>query len=243
MYFGKTANSNIGYMQKLCRLAFMASLIGAGAFVYLPIGPVPVTFQDFFVVLAGLALGAKRGALAVLLYILAGALGLPIFSGGRAGLGHLLSPTAGYLAGFVFLAFFSGLGACFTRKFMEKTAPTNDAKAKPEDQKNIGEEAEFKSSSKAEYKSSSDSTESFVAVVRENLYARYKPLAIALAFVLLGLVCLYFFGAIWLSHSLEMSFAKAFSVGVLPFLPFGISKSLLAVLLWDKLIRRGILPR
>ncbi len=235
MYFGKAANSNIGYMQKLCWLAFMASLIGAGAFVYLPIGPVPVTFQDFFVVLAGLALGAKRGALAVLLYILAGALGLPIFSGGRAGLGHLLSPTAGYLAGFVFLAFFSGLGAYFTRKFMEKTAPTNNAKAKPEDQKSIGEEAEYKSNSEAK--------ESFVAVVKENLYARYKPLAIALAFVLLGLVCLYFFGAIWLSHSLEMSFTEAFSVGVLPFLPFGISKSLLAVLLWDKLIRRGILPR
>src|SRR3546814_8872808 len=57
-------------------------------------GPVPITLQTFAVLLAGAALGAVRGFLAVLLYIAVGAAGVPIFSGGAAGLGVLSGPTA-----------------------------------------------------------------------------------------------------------------------------------------------------
>lgn len=63
-------------------------------------GPVPVTLQTFGVLLSGAVLGARRGFLAALLYVVAGAAGLPIFSGGAAGLAVLTGPSAGYLVGF-----------------------------------------------------------------------------------------------------------------------------------------------
>lgn len=63
-------------------------------------GPVPITLQTFAVLLSGAVLGMRRGFLAALLYIAAGAAGLPIFSGGAAGLAVLTGPSAGYLVGF-----------------------------------------------------------------------------------------------------------------------------------------------
>ena len=96
-------------IHRLTWTALMAALIGAGAYANLPIGPVPVSLQTFFVTLAGFALGPKRGALAVALYLLAGTIGLPVFAGGKSGLGHLLGPTGGFLFGFLAMAFVSGL--------------------------------------------------------------------------------------------------------------------------------------
>lgn len=63
-------------------------------------GLVPITLQTFAVLLSGAVLGARRGFLAVLLYLLVGAAGLPVFSGGSAGLGVFAGPTVGYLIGF-----------------------------------------------------------------------------------------------------------------------------------------------
>jgi biotin transport system substrate-specific component len=63
-------------------------------------GPVPITLQTFAVLLSGAILGARRGLLATLLYIMAGAAGLPVFSGGTAGLAVLTGPSVGYIIGF-----------------------------------------------------------------------------------------------------------------------------------------------
>lgn len=71
-------------------------------------GPVPITLQTFAVLLCGAVLGARRGFLAVLLYVVVGAAGLPVFSGGAGGLGVLAGPTAGYLVGFPFAAALCG---------------------------------------------------------------------------------------------------------------------------------------
>lgn len=71
-------------------------------------GPVPITLQTFGVLLAGAVLGAKRGFLAVLLYVLLGVAGLPIFADGRSGLAVLTSPSGGYLAGFALAAALCG---------------------------------------------------------------------------------------------------------------------------------------
>ena len=62
---------------------------------------VPITLQTFAVVLAGLVLGARRGAAAIALYLLVGLVGFPVFAGGRGGLGVLAGPTVGYLLAFV----------------------------------------------------------------------------------------------------------------------------------------------
>ena len=63
-------------------------------------GPVPITLQTFAVSLGGAVLGAKRGFLAALLYLALGAAGLPIFSGGSAGIAPFAGPTVGYLIAF-----------------------------------------------------------------------------------------------------------------------------------------------
>ena len=65
--------------------------------VPLPFSPVPVTGQTFGIMLIGLLLGKKRGVMAVTLMLLLGAAGVPVFSGGRAGLSILVGPTGGYL--------------------------------------------------------------------------------------------------------------------------------------------------
>jgi len=102
-------NNSLTDLHMLVWTALMAATIGAGAFLIVPIGPVPVSMQPFFVFLAGYVLGPRRGAMAVGLYLLAGTIGLPVFSGGKSGLGHLFGPTGGYLFGFVLSAWLCGM--------------------------------------------------------------------------------------------------------------------------------------
>ncbi len=74
----------------------------------LPFSPVPVTFQTCTVLLAGAVLGSRLGAVSVLVYLTQGAIGLPFFAKGGAGLSYLRGVTAGYLVGFVCMAFITG---------------------------------------------------------------------------------------------------------------------------------------
>jgi biotin transport system substrate-specific component len=94
-------------------IALFAALTAAGTFVALPLpfSPVPVALQNLFAVLAGLCLGPFAGSLSVALYLVAGALGAPVFAGASGGLARLLGPTGGYLLGYLFAAFVGGLVA------------------------------------------------------------------------------------------------------------------------------------
>jgi biotin transport system substrate-specific component len=74
----------------------------------LPIGLVPVTLQTFVVLLSGILLGSKRGAVAQIAYVSAGVAGVPWFSSG-GGWQYIFSPTFGYLLGFIFAAYVVGL--------------------------------------------------------------------------------------------------------------------------------------
>jgi biotin transport system substrate-specific component len=89
-----------------------ASMFGAmtavGAYIIIPLPPVPITLQTFFVSLTGALLGGSLGALSQVVYILLGAIGLPVFAGGKAGFGVLIGPTGGYLTGFIAGAFVTG---------------------------------------------------------------------------------------------------------------------------------------
>jgi biotin transport system substrate-specific component len=89
-----------------CGSAFIA--LASRVAIPLPFSPVPVTGQTLAVLLIGTLLGSRRGALCLLLYLGEGAVGLPVFAGGKAGLPHLLGPTGGYLIGFVASAFVTG---------------------------------------------------------------------------------------------------------------------------------------
>lgn len=95
----------------LALIAFFAALIAVCAIlpaIRLTASGVPITLQTFAVLLAGAALGAKRGFLAVLLYMLVGFAGIPIFAQGSSGLAVLAGPSAGYLLGFPLAAALCG---------------------------------------------------------------------------------------------------------------------------------------
>jgi len=105
----KTRNQRMPAQAALACL--FASLCCAGAYIAIPIpvGPVPLALGNLFAVLGGLLLGPAWGALASLIYVAVGALGFPVFSGGRGGLAHLAGPTGGYLAGYIVAALLAGL--------------------------------------------------------------------------------------------------------------------------------------
>lgn len=76
--------------------------------VYLPFSPVPVTGQTLAVLLIGVLLGSRRGALCLLAYLAEGAAGLPVFANGHSGAVYMAGPTSGYLIGFVAAAYLTG---------------------------------------------------------------------------------------------------------------------------------------
>lgn len=87
--------------------AALMAVLGLIPKIDLPLG-VPITLQTLGVMLAGCMLGPKRGLQAILLFLGAVALGLPLLSGGRGGFGVFLAPSAGYLIGMPFGAFVTG---------------------------------------------------------------------------------------------------------------------------------------
>ena len=90
--------------------ALMAALMCVLSPLAIPIGPVSLTLQTMVVALTGYVLGAKKGILSVVVYLLIGACGLPVFSGFRGGVEVLTGATGGYLIGFLFMAALCGLG-------------------------------------------------------------------------------------------------------------------------------------
>ena len=89
-------------------IPLFAALTAVGAYVAVPMAPVPMTLQTLFVLLAGTVLGPAAGAASQLLYIAVGAAGAPIFSGGGAGLGWVFGPTGGFLMAFPLAAAMAG---------------------------------------------------------------------------------------------------------------------------------------
>lgn len=85
-----------------------AALTAGGAFIRIPVPYVPITLQTFFVILSGIFLGPKFGALSQLIYLAVGLMGVPVFSNG-GGPGYVLQPTFGYLLGFPIAAYLIGV--------------------------------------------------------------------------------------------------------------------------------------
>ncbi len=89
-------------------IGFFTAFICIGAYIRIPMIPVPITMQSFFVMLAAMILGPKCGVLTVFLYILLGICGLPLFSGG-GGIQYIIQPTFGFIIGFLITSFCAGL--------------------------------------------------------------------------------------------------------------------------------------
>jgi biotin transport system substrate-specific component len=91
-------------------IVLFAALICAGCFIAVPVSPggVPIILQNMFVVLSSIILGGFGGFWASVIFVAAGAVGLPVYSGGTGGIAHLFGPTGGFLVGYIFAALAAG---------------------------------------------------------------------------------------------------------------------------------------
>src|SRR5688572_23466822 len=106
----------------MTRVALMAAVTAVAAQITVPIEPVPFTFQVLAVILSGLLLGPRYGALAQVIYVLVGAVGVPVFAGFTGGLGIVLGPTGGYLLSYPLAAAVAGLAAHAARNAPRRQA-------------------------------------------------------------------------------------------------------------------------
>lgn len=174
----------VANLQRIVYASLMAALIAVGAYLHipLPISPVPLVLQNLFVLLAGLLFGWRLGLASVGIYLFVGALGMPVFVGGKGGLAHFVGPTGGYLVGFAVCAIIAGF---FSQRFQDQ-------------------------------------------------------LPGQIAGVLLGSFAIYLLGVPWLKFVTNMSWGKAATVGMLPFLPGDALKACAAIVLARAL--RPVIP-
>ena len=82
-------------------IAVSAALITICSWITIPIGPVPFTLQTLGILAVLMTIGGKRGTIAILVYLLLGLVGVPVFAGFKGGAASLLGPTGGFLVGFI----------------------------------------------------------------------------------------------------------------------------------------------
>ena len=95
-------------IRQMTLISLFAALTAVGAFISIPLYPIPLTLQTLFTLLAGMTLGSILGGSSQIIYVLLGIIGLPVFAGFKAGIGILFGPTGGFLFGFIICAFIVG---------------------------------------------------------------------------------------------------------------------------------------
>lgn len=103
------AQRQSSHVRKMVYAAMFAALTAAGAWLVVPLPYVPLTLQTLFALISGAVLGPYFGALSMIVYVLLGLIGLPVFAKGQSGPGVLLGPLGGYLIGFILCAVVTGL--------------------------------------------------------------------------------------------------------------------------------------
>ena len=103
-------------IDKLIICALLCAVISVSSQIIIPIGVVPISLATLSVMICGGVLGTKYGITATILYILIGAIGVPVFSGLRGGISFLFGPTGGYIIGYLFIAGLSGVAFSKRRK-------------------------------------------------------------------------------------------------------------------------------
>lgn len=110
MTAAKEKSGKSKYVYRVAETGIMAALICVIAPLSIPLsGGVPISLATFIVMLAGTVLGPRMGTEATLVYILLGLIGVPVFSSYQAGPSVLAGPTGGYIVGYLFLAFSTGI--------------------------------------------------------------------------------------------------------------------------------------
>lgn len=93
---------------QICLMALLAALLCILAPLAVPVGPIPITLATMVIYFTVYVIGPWMGTGSVLIYILLGAVGLPVFSGGAGGFGKIAGPTGGYIIGYIFMALIGG---------------------------------------------------------------------------------------------------------------------------------------
>lgn len=102
----------------LCIIGVITAVIVIMAQISIPMPlGVPMTMQTFAITLAGIVLGAKKGAIASLIYVLLGAIGVPVFANFGGGYQFLVGPTGGFIISFPIMAYIIGLGVEYKNRF------------------------------------------------------------------------------------------------------------------------------
>lgn len=172
--------------------ALFAGLITVGAYIAvpLPVSPVPIVLQNFFVLLAGLLLPLRWAVASVALYLGLGAVGLPVFSAARGGLAHFVGPTGGYLVGFL-----PSVAVC---ALIAGTGRTGGAGGASRGQGVDGGRS-------GDGRGADDRRRG--RVVRDTAAA------------IVATAVVYALGTPWLAHVMDLSPGAAITAGILPFLP------------------------
>lgn len=105
----------------LTQIALSAALLAVSSIVVLPIGVIPITLQVFFFLFIPALLGPVKGLMTIILYIVMGLIGMPVFAGGSGGMGSILSPSFGYIVGALAVAWIVGAGLKKQRNKWEMT--------------------------------------------------------------------------------------------------------------------------
>ncbi len=116
----ETKGKSISNIYFLTVCAMMAAVICIVSPHSIPIGQVPVSLATLIIYVAAWLIGAEGATISVIVYLLLGLVGLPVFSNGEGGIGKLAGPTGGYLIGYILLALMSGLAI---RLFKRKVIP------------------------------------------------------------------------------------------------------------------------
>lgn len=204
-------------IKELILAALFAALTGVCSMIAIPLPftPVPINLATLSVFLAGALLGSKYGGISQLVYILLGAIGLPVFSNFTGGVGILAGPTGGYIIGYAVAAFLVGLIIELGGKRKSAMPISVSTKSKVEQVKTLtkahGENKTKKITSKI-----------------------YKFALWAVAMVI-GLVACYVLGTAWFMYSTGTNLATSMVYCVIPFLPGDALKIVAATLLVNRL--------
>lgn len=95
-------------IRQMTLISLFAALTVVGAFISIPLYPVPLTLQTLFTLSAAMTLGSAMGMLSQIIYVMLGVIGLPVFAGFKTGIGILFGPTGGFLFGFIISAYIIG---------------------------------------------------------------------------------------------------------------------------------------
>lgn len=210
----------------LCGL--FAALTAICAYINIPLGftPIPMNLAMLAVFLSGGILGKKYGTVSIIVYVLMGAAGLPVFAGFQSGLAVIVGPTGGFLAGYIAAAFIVG----FSLDIYEKRHASG---GKTHEMSQISHSSGETSHAMCQSPHASDETAH--ALCHKPRASKRRKLVLCIGSMFLGLIVCYALGTLWFMMLTGTGLYASLAACVLPFIPGDIIKIIAASLLTMRL--------